>query len=279
MRDKDFDDYSGAHLARLKRALADIYSGFGKEAENFYLVGGLVPDLLVSNKLAYLKEYLGTLDIDIAVKLVVGGHDVCRDFYGILRSLGFEKQKTSDGRDVMSHSFLKYESGYKPIVLDLLTDDRLKPKSDKLAEIAPNIDAVKFRGVYLVFDDFITRDIKADKKKIVKIKIPNIIPFLTLKAFAYMDEGNRIAKDAFDIWYTIVNFKDGPDSVRGELAKYKKNKDVSDAFEALHRLFADESSFGVRDVSHILTVRYGLEMAFANKEVIYPIKRLRKCIR
>ncbi len=71
MNNSAFDEYSPAHLERLKHMLVDIYEGFGRLSKNMYLVGGLVPDLLVKNKLAYLKEYLGTLDIDLAFKFAV----------------------------------------------------------------------------------------------------------------------------------------------------------------------------------------------------------------
>ncbi len=176
MRDKAFEYYSPKHLCKLRRVLAGIYTAFGDVSENLYLVGGLVPDLLVKNKLPYLKEYLGTLDIDLAIKFAVSEKGRYKNLYNILRSVGFEKQKTADGRDVMSHSFIKYESGYKPIVLDLITDDKFEPAADKLKEIAPNVDAVKFRGVYLVFKDFITVvPGAAETKKSVRIKIPNII--------------------------------------------------------------------------------------------------------
>lgn len=275
MRDKSFDEYSSAHLRTLRRVLAGMHSALGNIWQDLYLVGGLVPDLLVKNKLAYLKEYLGTLDIDLAVKFAVAGKGKYKNLYKILRSAGFEKQKTADGADVMNHSFIKYSSGYKPIIIDLIIDDRFKPAADKLKEIAPGVDAVKFRGVYLVFDDFIVRDIGSDRKKMVQVKIPNIIPFLTLKAFAYSDEENRSAKDAFDIWYVVVNFKDGPISVREELSKYKNNKDVADAFKAIHRHFNNEASSGTRDVANILVNRYGLERALANREITSPVRNLK----
>lgn len=274
MRHKEFNDYSPRHLERLKEILADIYCQFGKSSENFYLVGGLVPDLLVRNKLPYLKEYLGTLDIDLAVRFAMDDKGEWEDFYKNLRALGFEKQKSSNGTDIISHSFIKYESGYKPIVLDLLIDDRFPPKADRLIEIAPDVEAVKFKGVYLVFDDFLVRDIKTIEQKPIAIKVPNIIPFLTLKAFAYIDEENRLAKDAFDIWYTVVNFEQGPESVRGELLKYEQNRDVQDAFDAIRRLFGSVTSSGSKDVSDILVVRYGLGRSLANREVVSPIERL-----
>ena len=146
----------------------------------------------------------------------------------------------------------------------------------KLKEIAPNVDAIKFRGVYLVFNDFIAVDIgAAGTKKTVRIKIPNIIPFLTLKAFTYSDEENRTAKDAYDIWYTIVNFGNGPESVKEELLNYGGNRDVKDAFKAIYHYFNNESSMGTRDVANILVKRYGLEMSFANNEIVVPIKKLK----
>lgn len=276
MRNKAFEYYSPNHLGKLRRVLADIYTAFGDVSENLYLVGGLVPDFLVKNKLTYLREYLGTLDIDLAIKFAVSEKGKYRNLYNILRSMGFEKQKTDDGMDVMNHSFIKHESGYRPIVLDLITDDKFAPAADKLKEIAPNVEAVKFRGVYLVFSDFIAVDLwVAGTKKSVRIKIPNIVPFLTLKAFAYSDEENGAAKDAYDIWYTIVNFKDGPVSVREELSKYKGNKDVADANKMILRDFDHETSSGTKDVVNILTVRYGLDRALAVKEILYPIRSLK----
>jgi len=176
--------------------LAVIYEKFGSISKDLYLIGGLVPELLIGNKLPYLKEYLGTLDIDIAVKITVLQKGRYKNFYKILRSMGFEKQKTPDGTDAINHSFIKkYEGDSQPIIIDLITDDRLEPRADKLKELSRDVDAVKFRGVYLVFDDFIERKLTHETGT-VRIKIPNIIPFLTLKAFAYSDEDNRDAKDA-----------------------------------------------------------------------------------
>ena len=234
-----------------------------------------MPDLLVSNKLPYLKEYLGTLDIDLAVKLTVLQKGRYKDFYKIIRSMGFEKQKTPDGIDAINHSFIKYEGGSQPIIIDLITDDKLEPMADKLKELSRDVDAVKFRGVYLVFEDFIERKLRHGMQA-VRIKIPNVIPFLTLKAFAYLDEENRDAKDAYDIWYTIVNFESGPESVEKELMKYLGNKDVKDGFEAIYRCFENEASRGTKDVADILVKRYGLERAFADKEIVMPISRLKK---
>ncbi len=274
MRDKSFDEYSSAHLRTLRRVLAEVYSALGNISQDLYLVGGLVPDLLVKNKLTYLKEYLGTLDIDLAIKFAVSEEGKYKNLYKILRSAGFEKQKTPDGTDVINHSFIKYGSGYKPIIIDLITDDGFEPAADKLKEIAPDVDAVKFRGVYLVFNDFITREIGSDRKKIVQVKIPNIVPFLTLKAFAYSDGESRTAKDAFDMWYTIVNFKEGPVSVKEELSRYKNNKDVADAFKAIRRQFDNEASSGTKDIADILVKRYGLERVLANREIISPVRNL-----
>ena len=56
---------------------------------------------------------------------------------------------------------------------------------------------------------------------------------------------------------------------------YGGNKDVKDAFKAIYRYFDDESSIGTKDVANILVKRYGLERAFANKEIVVPIKKLK----
>ena len=85
MRNKAFDDYSPEYLGKLRHILVDIYSAFGGISENLYLVGGLVPDLLVKNKLSYLREYLGTLDINLAAKRKRGRFYFYRYMTGVLR--------------------------------------------------------------------------------------------------------------------------------------------------------------------------------------------------
>lgn len=61
MRNKGIEDYSSEHLGKLRHTLADIYTVLGSISENLYLVGRLIPDLLVKNKLPYLKGYLVTI--------------------------------------------------------------------------------------------------------------------------------------------------------------------------------------------------------------------------
>jgi len=94
MRHKIISDYIPGNTVPLKRMLADIYAGLGSLSDKFYLVGGLVPAFLVTNKLDYLKEYLGTLDIDLAVEIAVDQSPDIKDLYACLRGQGFEKQKT-----------------------------------------------------------------------------------------------------------------------------------------------------------------------------------------
>lgn len=274
MRQKNLDDYSPEHLKRLKNILAEVFSNLGKLSENFYLVGGLVPELLVENKLPYLPEYIGTLDIDLAINVALNNKKTFRNLYDILRRMRFEKQRSLDGAEAISHSFIRYEGGYKPVVLDFLIDDKFEPKADKLKKISPNVEAAKFKGVYLVFEDFLVRDISGVNRKDVKIKIPNIVPFLTLKAFAYADEEGGLSKDVFDIWYTIVNFKEGPVSVNGELSGYSKNRDVKSALHIIKDVFGEEASRGTQAVANILNRRYGLERARAIKEAVSPIRLL-----
>lgn len=274
MRRKIITDYVPGNIKSLKLMLADIFAGLGSLSGKFYLAGGLVPAFLVTNKLEYLKEYLGTLDIDLAVEIALEHPSQLEGLYSRLRALGFEKQRTDDGLDLMSHSFIKHGKRPGSVILDLIIDDGFEPKADKLKEISPNVEAAKFRGVYLVFRDFLIKEIEQESGKIVKVKIPNIIPFLALKAFTYADPDNGTAKDAFDIWYTVVNYKSGPDSVKEELLKYKENSDALDAFRAIRVFFKAESSKGTKDVARILTERYGLSMSLANREILSPFKEL-----
>lgn len=266
MRKKTIEEYSSRALNILKGELFELYHGLGALADNLYLIGGLACDLLVKNKLPYLTEYLGTTDIDLAVRFVGKISPAPESLYDILRELNFERDKAKDGSDLLSHSFIK-RVGPFPVVVDLITDAQIPPESDKLVELAPRVDAVKFRGVYLVFNDYIKREIRRGEE-VIRIKIPGIVPFITLKAFAYDNEHDP--KDAYDIWYSVSNFEEGPKSVLEELKEYEDNQEVKDALKIIKRMFAHAASYGIIDVCNILTGRYNLERGRSENEVITP---------
>jgi len=270
MRKKSIDDYSSRSLDILKDELFTLFHGLGTFTDNLFLIGGLACDLLVKNKLPYLTEYLGTTDIDLAVRFVGKISPAPESLYKTLGELHFERNKSEDGSVLMSHCYIKSGGGSR-IEVDLITDDRIPPVSDKLVEIAPRVEAVKFRGVYLVFEDYFVREIQRGDE-VVGIKIPNICPFITLKAFAFND--GHDSKDAYDIWYVVSNFGEGPKSVLMELKKYSDNKEVKDALKIIEEMFADATSPGTGAVCDILTRRYNLERARAENEVIMPFKQI-----
>jgi len=57
---------------------------------------------------------------------------------------------------------------------------------------------------------------------------------------------------------------------------YRGNKDVKDGFGVIYRHFDNETSMGTKDVADILVKRYGLERAFADREIVAPVGRLRE---
>ncbi|MFA6383926.1 MAG: nucleotidyl transferase AbiEii/AbiGii toxin family protein [Candidatus Omnitrophota bacterium] len=272
MSEKPIDEYSCRAITILKDELFELYQGLGEFSDSLFLVGGLACDLLVKNKLPYLSEYLGTLDIDLAVRFVGSVSSAPESLYRMLRGLEFERNMLSDGSDLMNHSFIKSD-GQTRIELDLIADARIPPVKDKLVEISPRVDAAKFKGVYLVFEDYLVRVIrKADRQ--IGIKIPNIVPFITLKAFAYADEQRHDPKDAYDLWYSVANYGEGPESVIKELLRYRGNEDVKEARRIIKGIFAAETSSGTSDVCRILTRRYNLGRARALNEVLMLFRRL-----
>jgi len=109
------------------------------------------------------------------------------------------------------------------------------------------------------------------RHKIISDYIPgNTAPLERMLADIYAGLGSLSDK-----FYLVGGFEAGPDSVNKALLKYTDNSDVRDAFSAIKRFFKDESSQGTKDVTSILTTRYGLSMPLANREVLSPLNKLK----
>jgi len=257
MKPKHQGGYDAEHTDFCERTLVTLLRGLGPWKKSAYLIGGLVPRYLIGHPAEAPAPHIGTTDVDIVLDLaVLADVEAYRRLEENLRGMGFDRGKNDEGR-IQHHRLVRQITEGVTVVLDLLCDvpDREGSRLVKLSGDARGLSAIEIPGAHLVFSDYIAVSITAellDEKGVATevIRVAGIAPFVLLKALAYEDRAEE--KDAYDLVYTIANYKGGPKAV-GNVFADRANRSGIDrvlfdrAVAALRNRFAsDEKSEGHR---------------------------------
>ncbi len=111
------------------------------------------------------------------------------------------------------------------------------------------MSAFNVRGAHLVRDDFIEREIAAERldgggRSSVTVRVANFLPYTVLKILAFQDRHDN--KDAYDLVFTLLNYAEGPRAC-GRAARASTVADhpqVQEAIALLEERFRDVDQDG-----------------------------------
>jgi len=119
------------------------------------------------------------------------------------------------------------------------------------------LGAFNVRGAHLVRDDFIERELEAERlddggRSRVAIRITNVLPYTVLKVFAFQDRHEN--KDAYDLVFTLLNHEGGPRDagVAAARSPIARHEQVAAALALLEQRFADADQDGPSAYAHFL---------------------------
>lgn len=240
-------DYDEATTARCERALVTLLGDLGPWRERIYLAGGLAPRYLIGQLPEGARAHVGTTDIDLVIGLALGDEtpETYRTLQNNLEKSGF---KQSDP----SFRWTRGVEGVNVIVEFLCETDQeafgriFRPKGESTGS---KLGAFNVRGAHLARDDFIERDIEAERldgggRSQVTIRIANVLPYTVLKIFSFQDRHEN--KDAYDMVFTLLNHKGGPRAAGATTAgsPVAGHEQVADALARLTERFADADQDG-----------------------------------
>jgi len=240
MKHDTFQKYSQIEMDRAVSGLLTAWGSLARFHEDIVLVGGLAIRLL-TNPPEDGQPGPVTLDVDFGVCLGTSG-----GMYGSIRETleahGFDW-------DYERKRFLRDFDG-APLYIDLLTDDGKAATGTVIVDdglpvgIVPGINRalretkmVEMRGKSLV-----------GTESTQTIRVAEVGPMLALKLNAFGGPvGRKAPKDAHDILYLAMNYKDG--GVEQAIAAFHEekrsdNSAIPFAIGALNAYFLDENSEG-----------------------------------
>jgi len=203
-------DFEQREVEAANSVLVELIHILGEFRDAIVVVGGSVPPLLYPDS---RDDYIGTLDVDIAINHKIIDDDTYQTIRQILIDTGYEPHE--------EQPFIFYRSvpitGGDPVEVqvDLLSGEYGGTGKSHRTQSVQDIKARKARGSDLAFEMFEEVDVEAelpgggiDK---VRCKIAAVIPFIVMKGMALDDRLKE--KDAWDIYYCMLHHQDGVDGL------------------------------------------------------------------
>jgi len=242
--------YSVAQTGLAERTLVTVWRYISEYREHLVLVGGLVPRYLVDRVTEREVEvgagHCGTMDVDFGISLGVADVETYKSIRRILSEKVHFERGTNEAGNKQKHSFVSTIEGQE-ISIDFLTTKYGGPTS-KIRQVEADLSAIQAEGLGLALSDPLVVRIRGelltgDGPYTAEVPICRPVPYVVLKALAFSDRGER--KDAYDLVYTLIHYKDGPGSVAGEIRDDERNATSFErAVKEMGRLFASGAETG-----------------------------------
>jgi hypothetical protein len=239
---KERIDYTAAAVDAAKSILIELTHILGEYREDIVLVGGWIPDLLISRS---PEPHVGSIDVDLALnhrKLTEAGYRMIGE---ILRSHGYEEDKQQP------FIFRKKVRG-QVVQVDFLAGEYGGTGKNRRTQRALDIQPRKARGCDLVFQvEPATVTIKGQLPDgaldEVTIRIASVVPFLVMKGMALADR--RKPKDAYDIYFVLHNYPGGVDAVVQAFKPYMELSLVKEGLQKISEKFATIDHVASKDAA------------------------------
>lgn len=248
-------DYRQEQSALVRATCLYVATKLGDLMEEVVIVGGLVPSLLIDQK--KLPEgtvaHVGTMDLDIGLKLAIFDEGRYRTLTERLRDSGFEHDYTDEARPTRQRWRVAKGGG---VTIDfLIPPSASSDLGGKLRDIEPDFAAIIAPGLKLAFKD--RRKIKIagrtifDEKAIREVWVCGPGAFIVLKALAFLGRGEN--KDAYDLYYLVRNWGTGVEEIVSSLRPLLSEIETQRAILVLRDDFSTHESLGPRRVAEFLT--------------------------
>ncbi len=247
-------EYRSEQVELVRPTCLYVAAKLGDLMDEVVVVGGLVPSLLIDQ--GALPEgssaHVGTMDLDVGLKLALLDKGRYRTLTERLREAGFTQDETEEGRPIRQRWRI---TGLGSVSVDFLIPPSLATdQGGKLRSIEKDFAAIIAPGLTLAFQD--RSRVRIDGKTIFGEKARREVwvcgpgAFVVLKALAFLGRGEN--KDAYDLYYLIRNFGAGVEDVAACLRPLLGDDEAQKALQVLRDDFLDHDGVGPRRVAEFL---------------------------
>lgn len=250
------NDYPEEIVTISKSAMLELWRGLHRYNKGMILIGGWVPYFLLEKYggKSYEHDHVGSIDIDIALNESIISEEEYANIEQLVKQLGYEHKLDKNNNEV-PFVFVKdfqTENNTVTIELDFLGTYYVN-KGHRHQNIS-GLFARKCHGVDIVFDNYFKEVISGQFPKggrtTETIRIANLVASLTMKGIVIGERYKE--KDAYDIYYLVTHYKNGPIDVANEINTHLPNSLINEALTTIKKDFASRESTGPAWVASFL---------------------------
>ena len=245
----------------------------GEYREHMVLIGGWVPQVLLPQT---GTPHVGSLDVDIALN----HRTMTEEGYRTIRESLFERGYIEGKQPFVFVRKVKQGDSEFDIEIDFLAGEYEGTGRSRRHQKVQDVRARKARGCDLAFEmtaEVVIRGQLPDGgKDSASIRVASIVPFLVMKGMALVDRLKE--KDAYDIYYSIVNFPEGLDGLVEEFRPHIGHRLVREGLGKISSKFSSKDDMGPKFVADFDEIDdpedRALRQRDAYERVDYILKRL-----
>ena len=256
-------DYNAEQVRAARSVLLEIVLLLGEYREHLVLVGGWVPEFLITNP---SEPHVGSMDVDLAIdhrQVTEAGYRTIRK---LLLQRGYEEGEQP--------YIFKRRVGDLTVEVDLLAGEYGGTGKSHRHQRIPDTLLRKARGCDIAFTDpesvTIEGDLPEGGKDAVRIQIASIESFLCMKGMAL--DSRFKEKDAWDIYFCVREFPGGLDALVECLRPKIKHGLMREAFVKIASHFASPEHRGPKHVVDFEEVHDDEERASIQRDVFERIQ-------
>ena len=202
-------NYSKKEVDTCLSVIVEVMTILGSYRDKIVLIGGWVPYFILGKQ---GKDHIGSIDIDLALDFQKISDESYRSIIKLLEKRGYIQgsQPFIFNRNIKNVNGTSYS-----IEIDLLSGEYGGTNKSHRTQKVQNINARKARGCDLAFQyniPVLLKSIMPDgSENEINLKVASVVPFLVMKGMALWQRMKE--KDAYDIYFTILHFPGGIDSL------------------------------------------------------------------
>ena len=239
-------DYDDRTTAAMKAVLVEIGQILGSFRGKFVVVGGVVPRLLLGDA---EMEHVGTIDVDISLDPEALGDEQYANLIEELIEHGY-KQREELRRFQLVREVSAIDDG-DPI--EIIVDFLMPRHAEIVRNVPPLIrdfavqraDGADLALRFCQMEE-IAGPMPAGGYNSVQVAVCSIPALLAMKGHAI--DGRHKTKDAYDIYYCIRNYPDGPDALAAECRPLLDHPSGRQGFEHIASKFNELGGYGPSSV-------------------------------
>jgi hypothetical protein len=237
-------DYTSEAVSAARSVLLELARLLGEYQDAVVIVGGWVPELLLSRA---PRQHIGSIDVDIALdhrKLKEIGY---KTILKLLLSRGYQQ---SEQPFIFFRTVQMGEQTFD-VEVDFLASEYSGTTRGHRTQKVQDMRPRKARGcdlaISLATEVTLSGTLPGGGKDTATLRVASIVPFLVMKAMALA--GRLMEKDSWDIYYCIRYYPGGIDRLVEEFLPHLENGLVQEALTKIAEKFASPEHVGPKHVA------------------------------